>query len=100
MVLGACLLHEHTSLKAFWLSGAQLEARDGKRQEIMKRRKAKDDYISSWFSYPAGEPSRTRPSARARARAARGGWKSGRLQELGAVRDRRHARHPGALWRL
>jgi len=45
-----------------------------KRQEIMKRRKAKDDYISSWFSYsPVSRPA-PKPSARtlARARAARG----------------------------
>ena len=45
-----------------------------KRHEIMRRRRAKDDYISSWFSYqPVSRPA-PRPSARALAktRAARG----------------------------
>ena len=42
--------------------------------EIMKRRRAKDDYIASWFSYqPVSRPA-ARPSARtlAKARSARG----------------------------
>jgi len=72
VVLGACLLREQTSLKAFAYLIKNWRHVWAKRQEIMKRRKAKDDYISSWFSYqPVSRPA-PRPSARARARAARG----------------------------
>ena len=46
---------------------AQLEARLGKRQEIMRRRRAKDDYIASWFSYqPVSRPAPRAHSANAR----------------------------------
>src|SRR5690348_17522901 len=74
VVVGACLLHEHTSLKAFVYLIRNWKRVWAKRREIMKRRKAKDDYISSWFSYqPVSRPA-PRPSARAvaRGRAARG----------------------------
>jgi GT2 family glycosyltransferase len=72
VVLGACLLHETSSLKAFGYLALNWRRVWAKRQEIMKRRKAKDDYISSWFSFqPVSRPA-PRPSARARARAARG----------------------------
>jgi GT2 family glycosyltransferase len=72
VVLGACLLHERSSLKAFTYLFANWRRVWAKRQEIMKRRKAKDDYIASWFSFqPVSRPA-ARPSARARARAARG----------------------------
>jgi GT2 family glycosyltransferase len=72
VVLGACLLHERSSLKAFAYLGRNWRRVWAKRQLIMKRRKAKDDYISSWFSFqPVSRPA-PRPSARARARAARG----------------------------
>jgi GT2 family glycosyltransferase len=74
VVLGACLLHEHSSLKAFVYLAGNWKRVLGKRHEIMKRRKAKDDYIASWFSYqPVSRPA-PKPSARllAKARAARG----------------------------
>ncbi len=74
VVVGACLLHEHGSLKAFWYLAQNWKRVMEKRREIMRRRKAKDDYISSWFSYqPVSRPA-PRPSARAvaRGRAARG----------------------------
>ena len=74
VVLGACLLHEHTSLKAFVYLARNWKRVWAKRAEIMKRRKAKDDYIASWFSYqPVSRPA-PRPTARALAktRAARG----------------------------
>jgi GT2 family glycosyltransferase len=74
VVLGACLLHEHSSLRAFWFLGRNWRRIMAKRAEIMRRRRAKDDYISSWFSYePVSRPA-PRPSARslARARASRG----------------------------
>ena len=74
VVLGACLLHERSSLKAFTYLATNWRRVWAKRQQIMKRRKAKDDYISSWFSYePVSRPA-PRPTARAvaRGRAARG----------------------------
>jgi GT2 family glycosyltransferase len=74
VVVGACLLHEHTSLKAFAYLAKNWKRVWSKRQEIMKRRRAKDDYIASWFSYkPVSRPA-PRPSARslAKARASRG----------------------------
>jgi GT2 family glycosyltransferase len=72
VVLGACLLNERSSLKAFSYLVQNWRRVWAKRDEIMKRRKAKDDYISSWFSFqPVSRPA-PRPSARARARAARG----------------------------
>jgi GT2 family glycosyltransferase len=74
IVVGACLLHEHTSLKAFWFLARNWRRFMAKREAIMKRRRVKDDYIASWFSYrPVSRPA-PRPSARAlaRARTARG----------------------------
>src|SRR5512140_3162944 len=57
VVVGACILHEHGSLKAFWYLARNWKRVMEKRREIMKRRKAKDDYISSWFSYePVSRP--------------------------------------------
>jgi hypothetical protein len=74
LVLGACVLHEHSSLKAFTYLLGNCKRVWSKRREIMKRRRAKDDYIASWFSYePVSRPA-PRPTARALAktRAARG----------------------------
>jgi len=73
VVLGACLVREHSSLKAFGYLAKNWRRVLEKRREIMKRRRVKDEYISSWFSYqPVSRPA-PRPSARtlARARAAR-----------------------------
>jgi GT2 family glycosyltransferase len=74
VVLGACLLHEHSSLKAFAYLARNWKRVWAKREEIMKRRRAKDEYIASWFSYrPVSRPA-PRPTARsmAKARGARG----------------------------
>ena len=74
VVLGACLLRERSSLKAFAYLLGNCRRVWGKRQEIMRRRRAKDDYIASWFSYePVSRPA-PRPTARALAktRTARG----------------------------
>src|SRR5277367_868747 len=74
VVLGACLLNERSSLKAFTYLAQNWRRVWAKGHEIMKRRKAKDDYISSWFAYkPVSRPA-PRPTARtlAKARAARG----------------------------
>ncbi len=74
VVVCACLLREHTSLKAFVYLARNWKRVLAKRAEIMKRRRVKDDYIASWFSYkPVSRPA-PRPTARglAKARAARG----------------------------
>jgi GT2 family glycosyltransferase len=74
VVIGACLLHEHSSLKAFAYLARNWKRVWTKREEIMKRRRVKDDYIASWFSYqPVSRPA-PKPSARsmAKARGSRG----------------------------
>jgi GT2 family glycosyltransferase len=62
VVIGACLVHEHTSLRAFFYLARNWRRFWTKRREIMKRRRVEDDYISSWFSFdpvsrPAPHPS-------------------------------------------
>jgi GT2 family glycosyltransferase len=74
MVVGKCTLFEHSSLKAFGYVARNYKRVWQKRREIMRRRRAKDDYIASWFSYePVSRPA-PRPTARAlaRTRAGRG----------------------------
>ena len=74
VVVGACLVHEWSSLKAFTYLMGNYKRVWSKRQEIMRRRRAKDDYMASWFSFePVSRPA-PRPTARALAktRAARG----------------------------
>jgi GT2 family glycosyltransferase len=74
MVFGACVVREHSSLRAFWYLAKNWRRVLGKREEIMRRRRAKDDYIASWFDYkPVSRPA-PKPTARtlAKARAARG----------------------------
>jgi GT2 family glycosyltransferase len=74
VVFSACVLREHTSLKAFWYLVRNYRRIIAKRADIMKRRRAKDDYIASWFAYePVSRPA-PKPTARtlAKARAARG----------------------------
>jgi GT2 family glycosyltransferase len=74
MVFGACVVREHSSLRAFWYLAKNYRRVLGKREEIMRRRRAKDDYIASWFDYkPVSRPA-PKPTARtlAKARAARG----------------------------
>ena len=73
IVFSACILRERSSLKAFWYMAKNWKRVVAKRREIMNRRRAKDDYIASWFSYqPVSRPA-PRPTARtlARARASR-----------------------------
>jgi hypothetical protein len=74
LVVGACLLHEHSSLRAFTYLAGNWRRVWAKRHEIMKRRRAKDDYIGSWFSYqPVSRPApRTAAPALAKTRAAQG----------------------------
>jgi GT2 family glycosyltransferase len=65
VVIGACLVREHTSLKAFVYLFRNWRRVLAKRREIMKRRRVKDDYIASWFSFePVSRPA-PRPAGRA-----------------------------------
>jgi GT2 family glycosyltransferase len=74
VVIGACLLHEHSSLKAFGFVLRHWGRTVEKRREIMRRRRVPDDDLASWFSFkPVSRPA-PKPSARAaaRVRASRG----------------------------
>jgi GT2 family glycosyltransferase len=74
VVIGACLVREHTSLKAFVYLFRNWRRVLAKRREIMKLRRVKDDYIASWFSFePVSRPA-PKPAGRAlpRSKAARG----------------------------
>jgi GT2 family glycosyltransferase len=74
VVIGACVLRERTSLKAFVYLFRNWRRVLIKRREIMKLRRVKDDYIASWFSFePVSRPA-PKPAGRAlpHTRAARG----------------------------
>ncbi len=59
IVVGCCLLYEHSSLKAFYYLGKNWRRVLQKRREIMARRRASDEYIASWFSYsPISKPAK------------------------------------------
>ncbi|MCX6623514.1 MAG: glycosyltransferase family 2 protein, partial [Acidobacteria bacterium] len=71
VVIGCCMVREHTSLKAFWYLAKSWKRAITQRHEIMARRRVNDEYLASWFSYhPVSRPA-PRPSARI-VRAARG----------------------------
>jgi GT2 family glycosyltransferase len=60
VVLGCCVLREHSSLKAFLYIARNYKRVLGKRGEIMKRRRVSDEYLASWFSYePVSKPAPT-----------------------------------------
>jgi GT2 family glycosyltransferase len=57
VVLGCCLLREHSSLKAFWYLSQHWRQVWQKRREIMRRRRVNDEYMASWFRYlPVSRP--------------------------------------------
>lgn len=57
IVIGGCLLFETSSLRAFLLTFQYRKRIWAKRSEIMKRRRASDAYIASWFSFePVSHP--------------------------------------------
>src|SRR5690242_5875544 len=74
VVVGCCLIREQSSLKAFWYVAKNWKRVLEKRDKIMDRRRASDEYLASWFSYnPVSRPA-PKPSARvlSRQKAARG----------------------------
>ena len=57
VVVAACLLREHTSLKAFRFVFNNWTRTQAKRKEIMRRRRITDDDIARWFSFtPVSHP--------------------------------------------
>lgn len=71
LVIGACLLREHSSLKAFGFVLRHWKSVVAKRREIMSRRRVMDDDLASWFSFqPVSRPA-PKPSASVRVRSAR-----------------------------
>jgi GT2 family glycosyltransferase len=74
VVVGCCLLREHSSLKAFWYLAKNWQRVVAKRKAIMSRRRTSDDYMASWFRFdPVSRPAPKGVSrANARTRAARG----------------------------
>jgi hypothetical protein len=70
LVFAACLVREHSSLKAFWYVAKNFRSMLEKRAEIMRRKRVSDEYIASWFRYqPVSHPA-PKPSVKALARAA------------------------------
>jgi GT2 family glycosyltransferase len=62
VVIGCCLVREHSSLKAFWYVARNWRRVVEKRAEIMRRRRVSDDYLASWFSYePVAKPAPRAP---------------------------------------
>jgi GT2 family glycosyltransferase len=73
LVIGACLLHEHSSLKAFGFVLRNWKSVMAKRRDIMSRRRVQDDDLASWFSFqPVSRPApKPNASAKLRVRSAR-----------------------------
>jgi GT2 family glycosyltransferase len=72
VVVGCCLLYEHSSLKAFWYVAKNWRRVLDKRREIMNRRRVSDEYIASWFSYkPVSKPAKAPAKVLSRSKAAR-----------------------------
>ena len=67
VVIGACLIREQSSLKAFWYVVKNWNRVMSKRRAIMSRKRVQDDYMASWFHYKPV----SRPASKAKAAAAR-----------------------------
>ncbi len=64
-VVGACLAHEWSSLRAFGLVAKAWPRLLAKRRWIMERRQVSDEYIASWFRYQPTAKPHSRQSTRA-----------------------------------
>ncbi|HEX6894809.1 MAG TPA: glycosyltransferase family 2 protein, partial [Bryobacteraceae bacterium] len=72
VVIGACLVREQTSLRAFGYVLKNWGRVMAKRREIMSRKRVDDDYIASWFRYaPVSTPAPKPARALAKSKAAR-----------------------------
>lgn len=72
IVVGACLLREHSSLKAFWLLAKKWKSVLAKRKVIMANRKVSDEYLANWFQFqPVSQPAPKTVKMPARAKAVR-----------------------------
>jgi GT2 family glycosyltransferase len=69
VVIAACLLREHSSLKAFRFVLRNWKRTLAKRREIMKRRRVPEGDIARWFSFEPVSLPAPKPSARADAEA-------------------------------
>ncbi len=57
MVIGACLMYEHSSLPAFWRAARCLPRALRGRRQIMARRRVSDDALAWWFNaQPSTQP--------------------------------------------
>src|SRR5487761_66605 len=57
IVLGACLVRERSSLKAFVYIFKNWKRLMAKRRDIMSRKRVNDEYIASWFAFePVSRP--------------------------------------------
>jgi GT2 family glycosyltransferase len=71
IVVGCCLLREHSSLQAFLYLARGWSRVWQKRREIMSRRRVNDEYMASWFRYlPVSRPA-PRVSSRVQQRSSR-----------------------------
>lgn len=73
VVVGCCLMWEHSSLEAFPFLLRNWKRVITKRREILKRQRVDDEYIASWFSFrPVSKPTPKKFAASAsRSKAAR-----------------------------
>jgi GT2 family glycosyltransferase len=76
LVIAACVLREHSSLKAFPFVIRNWKRMKAKRAEIMRRRRVQGETLANWFSfqpvsYPAPKPI-SRESSRGRAARSQG----------------------------
>lgn len=73
VVLGCCVLWEHTSLKAFWFLAQNWKRIMAKRRAILERQRVPDEYMAGWFRFqPVSKPAPKKfASQTTRARAAR-----------------------------
>jgi GT2 family glycosyltransferase len=63
VVVGGCLLAEHSSLAAFWQVAKGFRAALRRRRVIMSRRRVSDEALARWFSFqPAAEPLSGQPT--------------------------------------
>jgi GT2 family glycosyltransferase len=74
VVLGACIVYEFYSLKAFWFLARNWNRALAKRGQIMSKRRVTDEYMAGWFHYtPVSRPAPKKSAAAlARAQAAQG----------------------------